>query len=46
MSEEGSANTGKYTQIYAKTGRNRRKSGYIQVYIQIYGGRSGYISGY
>ena len=46
MSEEGSANTGKYTQIYAKTGRNRRKSGYIQVNIQIYSCKSGYISGY
>ena len=46
MSEEGSANTDKNTQIYAKTGRNRRKSVNIWVYIQIYGGKSGYISGY
>jgi len=46
MSEEGSVNTGKYTQIYAEIGINRRKSGYIEVYIQIYSFRSGYISGY
>ena len=46
MSEEGSANTDKNTQIYAKTGRNRRKSGKIWVNIQIYSYKSGYISGY
>ena len=43
MSEEGSANTDKNTQIYAEIGINRRKSGYIQVNIQIYSYRSGYI---
>ena len=46
ISGEGSANTDKNTQIYAKTGRNRRKSEEIWVYIQIYSGKSGYRSGY
>jgi hypothetical protein len=38
--------TPKYMQKQAEIDENRRKSGYIEVYIQIYSCKSGYISGY